>query len=131
MLAGILLSGCVNIYNVKKQTVEKITTAPEKFQGKRVVLIGWGLDGFEISAIYPTREAAIAIGRPNIQINPASWPWDTTDPFRFTYPYVYRLVKVKVEGTVMYHSKFMNNPHLIDCIITAQTPLEEIRFLNK
>lgn len=125
-VACVLLTGCGHVYWVRKSAVEAISTSPEKYRSKRVVVTGWGIEGFELSALYTTREDAIALRGPKIDVNQNSWPWDTTDPFRHTFPYKYRLARVRVEGTVLYWPKLQQSPTLIDCIVVAESKYEDL-----
>lgn len=130
-IACVLLTGCGHVYFVRTSAVEAISSAPEKYQSKRVVVTGWGIEGFEVSALYATRDDAVALRGPRIDVSQNSWPWDTTDPFRHTFPYKYRLARVRVEGTVLYWPKFQQSPTLIDCIVVTESQYEDLILGSK
>jgi hypothetical protein len=102
---------------------------------QRVNITGWMIDGFEMCAIYDSRDDLLNLTRGSYIRVKDGLPWSQdTDPFEETkYPYRYRICKVALEGTI-YHipSALAHNypkldgdrVELIDNIIIVKSEIE-------
>jgi hypothetical protein len=103
----LLLTSCASIYVVRHKTVASIRAEIDKGAEyrQRVKITGWMIDGFEMRAIYDSKEDLLNLTRGmSIRVKDGL-PWDQgTDPLEeIKYPYRYKICQVTLEGTI-YHT---------------------------
>jgi hypothetical protein len=111
LLLPCLLISCVTHQIPEEKTISSIISEisdnKDHAYEKRVVVSGWAKDGFECTAIFETKDDLI-----NRRYDKGLWV-EGGLPLGIIYPdyddgYIYRIAKVKIEGTVRYKPR----PHI-------------------